>query len=80
MLAKRVPLHVTLDGEGDSAYVYLAERINAGEAVEQVVLDDDRVDGMVVLDLDANGRILGMEVVGASGLLPASLLQTMHRP
>ena len=78
MQEKVVGFRVTHDAEGDAAYVYLAERIGTGGSVAQVVVDDDRVAGMVILDLDVEGRILGVEILGANDLLPATLLETMR--
>ena len=35
---------------------------------------------MVILDLDENKRIIGVEVVGASTVLPPALLRSARRP
>jgi uncharacterized protein YuzE len=73
MRVRRVPLRIELDESVDAAYVYLTERIGAGEAVAQVIVEDDRLAGEVILDLDVDGHVLGIEVLGARDLLPASL-------
>jgi uncharacterized protein YuzE len=37
--------------------------------VRQIVVDDARLSGEVVLDLDARGRLLGIELIGYRSLL-----------
>ncbi|MFD0349815.1 DUF2283 domain-containing protein [Kitasatospora aburaviensis] len=54
--------------------IYLVDLIKPGEAVEQVVVDDVPGPGELVLDFDASGRILAIEVIGASRLLPEGLV------
>lgn len=63
-------VRVTFDPEANAAYVYFVDIIEPGEAVVQVVVDDDRVrGGEVILDLDNDGRLLGVEILGAGDLL-----------
>lgn len=62
-------MRVTFDPGADAAYVHLVDAIRPGEAVTQVVVSDDRVRGEVILDLDEDGRLLGVEVLGVSDLL-----------
>lgn len=57
----------TIDPSVDAAYVPVAPAISAGESVEHVVIE--RPAGMIVLDFDAQGRLLGVEILGASALL-----------
>ena len=69
-------MRVTYDPEADAAYAYLVDHIEPGEAVRQVIAHD----GDVVLDLDAKGRLLGVEVLGAKRLLrPETLLRAEKR-
>jgi uncharacterized protein YuzE len=51
------------------------DEVGDGEAVVQIVVDDERLAGTVVLDLDAAGRLLGVEVLGASDVLRPETLQ-----
>jgi len=68
-------MHITYDRENDTAYVYLVAHIADGAAVRQVVVDGIGADADVILDVDAAGRLLGIEVIGARGALPAELLE-----
>lgn len=64
-----IPVRVTYDPEADAAYFYFVQEIHDGEAVQTVCVDPDEVGGMVNLDLDINGKILGLEVLDARRLL-----------
>jgi uncharacterized protein YuzE len=71
----RVALTCTYDREADAAYVYLDTPVPAA-AVRQV-LPFDPENGMFVLDLDAEGHVLGLEILDASRHLPAALLDAI---
>jgi uncharacterized protein YuzE len=62
----------TVDHAADAAYLYVAPSIGAGESVENVIVE--RPQGTIVLDFDAEGHLLGVEIIGATTLLtPATL-------
>ncbi|MBP2456906.1 uncharacterized protein YuzE [Clavibacter michiganensis] len=66
---------MTYDPVADAAYVELAGPVGDGEAattIHSITTPDDR--GEVALDFDADGRLLGIEVLGASAVLPAAVL------
>jgi uncharacterized protein YuzE len=68
-------MRVTYDPAADAAYVSLVEAIGDGEAATQIHsigTPGDR--GEVALDFDADGRLLGVEVLNASAVLPAEVL------
>ena len=65
---------VEYDPEANAAYIYLTDEIPAGGVARCVPLDPIEVGGMVNLDLDADGRILGIEVLDARGKLVPGLL------
>ncbi|MGV3714170.1 DUF2283 domain-containing protein [Pseudolysinimonas sp.] len=59
------------DHESDAGYVAF-DRVAAGEAVRQVVVDAPGLDGLnraVILDFDAQDRLLGIELLGVSELV-----------
>ncbi|MGO2745488.1 DUF2283 domain-containing protein [Mycetocola reblochoni] len=68
-------MRLTYDREADAAYLMVVDNIGPGEAVRQVqVPDDESAVGQFILDFDANGKLLGMEVLFASDALPASAI------
>lgn len=71
-------MRTTLDAEADAAYIYLVPEIAPGRSVRTVEVPD--IDGgMVVLDSDIEGVLLGVEVVGARRLLDPTLLAGAER-
>lgn len=71
-------MRITFDRESDVAYLSLVDRdLRAGEAVTQSdILPTPSGEGSLIIDFDADGRLLGIEVLSASSVLPAALLQT----
>ena len=61
-------MRIELDKEIDVAYAYFKE-IAEGEVDKTISLNDS-----INVDLDCNGRILGIEVIDASKNLPVSVL------
>lgn len=68
------PLRVTYDPEANAAYIYFVPKIEAGGVARTVPIDGGETPWMVNLDVDSEGRILGLEVLDARRLLPAALL------
>ncbi len=67
-----VSLKVTYDEVANAAYIYFLEpctRVAATYACDPVA-----VDGMINLDFDAGGRLIGLEVLGARAKLAPELL------
>ncbi|MEU6782443.1 DUF2283 domain-containing protein [Nonomuraea angiospora] len=62
-------MRIERDDENDVAYIYLVEEIGEGEAESQFLVERDGMPGEMVLDFDAGGRLLGIEVLGASAIL-----------
>jgi uncharacterized protein YuzE len=63
-----------LDTEADAAYLSITDDEAGGAAVEQVVVGREGR-GDIVLDFNADGRLLGVEVLGASALLRPDTLE-----
>ncbi len=79
MKDERVPLRVTYDSDADAAYIYFGEEPRLGYRVaETVPVDPQAIGGMVNLDLDDDGRLLGIEVLGAAAKLPRDLLKAVE--
>ena len=76
---RSVDTTITYDAAADAAYVYVT-KIGKGEVADSVPIedeDDDFPGGELIVDLDKDGRILGIEVLGASRLLPTKLLDQL---
>ncbi len=73
MLRMTKPVKVTYDQDVDAAYVYFTE-IPAGGVARTYCCDPAEVGGTINLDFDADGRLLGIEVLGARTKLPEALL------
>lgn len=70
-------MEFSYDPEADCAYIQLVP-IARGGVHESVPVTDEfpELSGDVNLDLSREGRLLGIEIVGARKLLPAELLRT----
>ncbi|MFF9868212.1 DUF2283 domain-containing protein [Streptomyces sp. NPDC013953] len=69
-------MRVTYDAVANMAYIHLVDRIDPGEAVQQVVAGDGTT---AVLDFDAQGRLLGVELFDAGSRLHPDLLDAAER-
>jgi uncharacterized protein YuzE len=67
-------VRITYDKSVDAAYVYLLDRIGREQVKKTYACDPREVNGQINLDFDEEGRLLGIEVLDASRLLPPSLL------
>lgn len=62
------------DPDADAAYLSLVPSIGAGQVARTLLVDNGAEQWTVNIDVDAEGRILGLEVLGASRYLPRDLL------
>jgi uncharacterized protein YuzE len=70
---------ITYDAEADAAYVYVTN-VGKGEVADSIPIEDEDEDfpgGELIVDLDKDGRVLGIEVLGASRMLPTKLLDRL---
>lgn len=63
-------MKITLDKENDQAYIYIANVIEDGQVEETIPAECPAGSGYVFLDFDSRGRLLGIEITGASKILP----------
>lgn len=70
-------MRMTYDSAANAAMIYLADRINPGEAVRQQAVPLNGAE--LVLDFDAGGVLLGIEVVGARGTISAEVLDAAEQ-
>ena len=71
-------MRVTYDDEANAAYVELEDDATVGSAVENIVVERPGR-GDIVLDFDAEGRLLGVEVIGARELLRTAVLNAANQ-
>jgi uncharacterized protein YuzE len=62
---------VTRDTRANAAYIYLTP-IGPGDSARQIAVDLPR--GTMILDLNSRGRLIGIEILNASAVLPESVL------
>lgn len=67
-----VPIRITFDRVANAAYLYLRD-IEPGGVAKTVPVDE--APGMINLDFDAKGRLIGIEVLDAARRLPLELLE-----
>jgi uncharacterized protein YuzE len=74
-------VRITYDPEADAAYIYLVSRIDAGGVAESVPFEGGYLSlGDIVLDFDKENRLLGIEILTASRLLPREVLAAAEQP
>lgn len=72
---------MTDDPDADAAYLTLGDDVEPGRAVSTVnAIGVPNGAGEINLDFDAAGRLLGVEVLGASALLAPELLEAAAPP
>lgn len=71
-------MRVTFDSRANAAYIYLKDTA-AGESAHQELVAERHTRGMVVLDFDRMGRLIGIEVMDATKTLPQGFLEDAER-
>ncbi len=66
-------MRAEFDKEADAAYIYFKE-IENGEVAETITLNES-----VNVDLDKNGKVLGIEILDASEHLPSSSFRSFAK-
>ncbi|MFC9330818.1 DUF2283 domain-containing protein [Kitasatospora sp. NPDC057015] len=72
-------LRVTYDETANAAYVYLTDPQVRTRSSRMYPCDPVEVDGMINLDFDEQGRLIGIEILRASSKLPEYLLASSER-
>ncbi|CAM3109569.1 DUF2283 domain-containing protein [Stackebrandtia soli] len=70
---------VTYDKSVNAAYVCFTEPQAKVHSASMYACDPVDVDGMINLDFDEQGRLIGIEVLAADSKLPEYLLQSAER-
>jgi uncharacterized protein YuzE len=69
-------MKLSYDRSVDAAYIQIAAEIDAGGVAKTYPCDPRQVGGEINLDFDAEGRLLGIEILDASKKLPPELLRS----
>ena len=72
-------MRVTYDAEANAAYIQLPDEIKPGEVARTYPCDPSAAGGMINLNFDAGGVLIGIEIIGARRLVPASVLEHADR-
>jgi uncharacterized protein YuzE len=67
-------MNITYDKEANAAYISLSTDLKS-EVVKTYPCDPSEVGGMINLDFDADGRLVGIEVIDADKKLPIDVLK-----
>lgn len=67
-------MKIEYDSRIDAAYIYL-DSSKTVRAKKTYACDPEEVDGQIHLDFDEAGRLIGIEVLGASLKLPRAALK-----
>ncbi|MEU0157044.1 DUF2283 domain-containing protein [Micromonospora fulviviridis] len=73
-------VRVTYDHESNSAYIYLFDPKVRPKVARMYPCDPVDVGGMINLDFDESGCLVGIEVLAARSKLPRYLLDMAERP
>ena len=66
-------MKVTYDKEVDAAYIYLKDRIEKGEVKNTISMNEN-----IILDFDVNKKLIGIEILSVSKVVPKSAVATMQ--
>ena len=67
-------MKITIDPDSDTAFVILGETIDPGGAPHSHICDLELHEGAVILLFSPDDRLVGLEILGASRVLPPEIL------
>jgi uncharacterized protein YuzE len=67
-------MRVRYDPSANAAYIKLIDKIDLGQVKKSYHCDLKKVGGIISLDFDSEGRLLGIEVLDAMRYLPEETL------
>jgi uncharacterized protein YuzE len=71
-------MRVTFNRRDNAVYIAFKD-VAAGESARQHQVDEPHTRGMIGLDFDKKGRLIGIEVLDATQALPPELLDHAER-
>ncbi len=66
-------MKITYDKEADAAYIYLKDKISKGEVKSTVSMNEN-----IVLDFDSNKKLIGIEILSASKVVPKNTISSLQ--
>ena len=66
-------MKATYDKEADAAYIYLKENIGKGEIKSTISMNEN-----IILDFDKDKKLIGIEILSASKIIPTSSISTLQ--
>ncbi len=66
-------MKVTYDKEADAAYIYLKGKIGKGEVKNTISMNDN-----IILDFDDDKKLIGIEILSASRVVPKKAIETFQ--
>jgi uncharacterized protein YuzE len=73
-------MKISYDQASDAATIYIVDEIGHAGAPRSVMCDLEVRDGAVILMLSDDDRLVGIEVLGASRVLPVEVLRAAQEP
>jgi uncharacterized protein YuzE len=67
-------MRIKYDSRADAAYIWIADDIGQGGVASTYLCNPIEIQGMINLDFDADGHLVGIEVMDASKRLPPEAL------
>jgi uncharacterized protein YuzE len=58
-------MKVTYDKQADAAYIYMKDKIARGDVKTTISMNEN-----IVLDFDSNKKLIGIEILSASKVVP----------
>lgn len=71
-------IKITYDKEADASYIFFQEPGNQ-KVAKTYLCNPSEINGMINIDFDSNGKIIGIEVLDASKKLPKSIIDNAER-
>ena len=72
-------MRVIFDERIDAAYIQPADEIGDGAVTKTYICDPSGIGGMINLDFNSAGVLIGIEVLGAKSKLPPEVIAASER-
>ncbi|MEK6903007.1 MAG: DUF2283 domain-containing protein [archaeon] len=66
-------MRVVYDKQADAAYIYLMDKKEKGQVKKTITMNEN-----VILDFDADKKLIGIEILSASKIVPKQAVAAMQ--